>query len=151
MGLCFSAFQGEAHMPCSPVVHWASKKWVCALIQCAVPILMMASTCCFNVTAGSPSIPHWLWLPSAGGSAPLYLPPSISSAISAIHICFHFHLMFLISILPPNINLSATSAFYSLPITLCLTSLHFSHLSIISPSSAGSVTKDATRIMQIKS
>lgn len=31
---------------------------VCALIQSAMPLLMMASTCCFNVTAGSPSIPH---------------------------------------------------------------------------------------------
>lgn len=31
---------------------------MCALIQAAVPLLMMASTCCFNVTAGSPSIPH---------------------------------------------------------------------------------------------
>lgn len=31
---------------------------MCALIQSAMPLLMMASTCCFNVTAGSPSIPH---------------------------------------------------------------------------------------------
>lgn len=48
---------------------------VCALIQAAVPLLMMASTCCFNVTAGSPSIPHWLWLPSAAGSSPFRPPP----------------------------------------------------------------------------
>ena len=50
---------------------------VCGLIQPPVPVLMMASTCCFNVTAGSPSIPHWLWLPSAAGSSPrTLLPPS---------------------------------------------------------------------------
>lgn len=43
--------------------------------QPSVPVLMMASTCCFNVTAGSPSIPHWLRLPSAAGSSPQYTPP----------------------------------------------------------------------------
>lgn len=79
---------------------------VCGLIQPPVPVLMMASTCCFNVTAGSPSIPHWLWLPSAAGSSPLYPPPSISSAIS-----LHFHLIFLINI--PSIHLCVT--FFLLP------------------------------------
>lgn len=77
---------------------------VCALIQSAMPLLMMASTCCFNVTAGSPSIPHWLWLPSAAGSSPPHPPPSISAAISASPASLRYHLVFLLSILPPVIN-----------------------------------------------
>lgn len=84
---------------------------VCGLIQPPVPVLMMASTCCFNVTAGAPSIPHWLWLPSAAGSSPLHTPPSISSAISASFISPHFHLLFLLPLIPispPPIHLSAT-------------------------------------------
>lgn len=92
---------------------------VCGLIQPPVPVLMMASTCCFNVTAGAPSIPHWLWLPSAAGSSPLHTPPSISSAISASFISPHFHLLFLlpvISILPPPSHPS-----------LCYTSAHTSY------------------------
>lgn len=65
---------------------------VCGLIQPPVQALMMASTCCFNVTAGSPSILHWLWLPSAAGSSPLHTPPSISASF----ISPHFHLQFLL-------------------------------------------------------
>lgn len=59
---------------------------VCGLIQPPVPGLMMASTCCFNVTAGSPSIPHWLWLPSAAGSSPLHPSPSLSRHLSLHHL-----------------------------------------------------------------
>lgn len=91
---------------------------VCGLIQPPVPVLMMASTCCFNVTAGSPSIPHWLWLPSAAGSSPLHTPPSISSAIPASFICLHFHL------LSPTTHLNLT---FSHP-SLCYTSASFQHL-----------------------
>lgn len=85
---------------------------VCGFFQPPVPVLMMASTCCFNVTAGSPSIPHWLWLPSAAGSSPLHPPPSISSAISASSVSFHFHLLILlplIPVLPPPIHLLTNS------------------------------------------
>lgn len=75
----------HTHSPSGPL--GPKEMSVCGLIQPPpqppMPVLMMASTCCFNVTAGSPSIPHWLWLPSAAGSSPLYPPPSVSSAIWA--------------------------------------------------------------------
>lgn len=65
---------------------------VCGLIQSPVPVLMMASTCCFNVTAGSPSIPHWLWLPSTAGST---LCTTLQHSSSAASISLHFHLRLL--------------------------------------------------------
>ncbi len=114
MGLCFSSFWGETHTRTRTLSSGPlglKEMSVCGLIQPPVPVLMMASTCCFNVTAGSPSIPHWLWLPSAAGSSPLHTPPSIYSPISASFISLHFHLPFLlplISTLPPLIHLSAT-------------------------------------------
>lgn len=103
MGLCFSSFWGDTHIhahslcsgPLGPKEMSARR-----LIQPPVPVLMMASTCCFNVTAGSPSIPHWLWLPSPAGSSPLHTPPS-SSAISASFISLHLGLLPLISTTVP--------------------------------------------------
>lgn len=71
---------------------------VCGFTQPPVPVLMMASTCCFNVTAGSPSIPHWLWLPSAAGSSPL---------LSSLHLSF-LHLPALPSCLSPTTLLYST-------------------------------------------
>lgn len=78
--VCFSTFWGETphtHKLCSGLLG-PEEMSVCRLIHPPVLVLMMASTCCFNVTAGLPSILHWLWLPSAAGSSPLHNPPSIS-------------------------------------------------------------------------
>lgn len=99
MGLCFSSFGGDTntftHTLCSGPLG-PKEMSVCGLIQPPVPVLMMASTCCFNVTAGSPSIPHWLWLSSAAGSSPMHTPPS---AFSDSFISPHFHLQLLLPLI----------------------------------------------------
>lgn len=109
--LCFSSFQEAAHICARSGPLCPKEMSACALIQSPMPLLMIASTCCFNVTAGSPSIPHWLWLPSAAGSSPFHQLHSISSAISASP---NYH-MYLKSIFPPTIDLCYVS--YSLPET----------------------------------
>lgn len=112
---------------------------VCGLIQPPVPVLMMASTCCFNVTAGSPYIPHWLWLPSAAGSSPL-LPSShhLLCHLSFLH-PLHFNLLFLlplISILPPPIHpsLCYTPAHASFSTPFCSTKSFSTYIALQNPS-----------------
>lgn len=114
MGLCFSSFGGDTNTftraLCSGLLG-PKEMSACGLIQPPVPVLMMASTCCFNVTAGSPSIPHWLRLPSAAGSSPMHTPPSASSDS---FIFLHFHLLLLLTFISTIlIPLSATPPLYT--------------------------------------
>lgn len=105
----FSSFRGHTRAPAISGGPLGLKEMsVCSPIHSPVPVVMTASTCCFNVTAGSASILHWLWLPSAAGSSPLYPPPAISSAISASP-----HLPFLVSYFSyVNITSAHTSLYF---------------------------------------
>lgn len=99
MAPCFSSSPRRETHACT-----LGMKWVCAGSFSLG--LMMASTCCFNVTAGSPSIPHWLWLPSAAGSGrpPLFIQPLPTRASAS-----SLHSRLLISMPLSFINLAASS------------------------------------------